>query len=141
MLFIAWGKLGNLIGGIDLFHMRLLHALVGLLAVAACYALFRQLLPRNWAFLGDLARRHQSLDVHDQPARHAREHGGAGARRGARPVALGLPRAHELAIFLGGVVAGFGFYVYYPARIAFPIWVAFLIVIGILYRKRSRRQL
>ena len=50
MLFIVWGKLGDLIGGIDLFHMRLLHALVGLLAVAACYVLFRLvLLPRGWA--------------------------------------------------------------------------------------------
>ena len=54
MLFIVWGKLGNLIGGIDLFHMRLLHAVVGLLTIAACYALFRLLLPRNWAFLGAL---------------------------------------------------------------------------------------
>ncbi len=31
LLFMGWGKLGELIGGIDLFHMRLLHALVGLL--------------------------------------------------------------------------------------------------------------
>ncbi len=31
LLFIGWGKLGNLLGGIDLFHMRLLHALCGLL--------------------------------------------------------------------------------------------------------------
>src|SRR5262249_19091319 len=50
MLFIAWGKLGDLLGGVDLFHMRLLHALVGLLAVAACYVLFRLVhLPRGWA--------------------------------------------------------------------------------------------
>ena len=55
LLFIGWGKLGELLGGIDLFHMRLLHAMVGLLTVAACYVLFRVLqLPRRWAFLGAL---------------------------------------------------------------------------------------
>jgi hypothetical protein len=54
----------------------------------------------------------------------------------------GFRSSNELVIFLGGVAAGFGFYVYYPARIAFPIWVAFLIVLGILYRRRfSVRQL
>ena len=45
LLFIAWGKLGKLLGGVDLFHMRLLHAVVGLLTIAACYALFRLLCP------------------------------------------------------------------------------------------------
>ena len=48
-LFVVWGKLGELIGGVDFFHMRLLHALVGLLTVAVCYALFRLMLPRWWA--------------------------------------------------------------------------------------------
>ncbi len=48
-LFVVWGKLGELIGGIDFFHMRLLHAIVGLSTVGACYALFRLMLPRTWA--------------------------------------------------------------------------------------------
>ena len=39
----------------------------------------------------------------------------------------GLRESHELATFLGGIVAGLGFYVYYPARVAFPIWIVFLI--------------
>ena len=45
---VVWGKLGNLSGGITLEHMRLLHALAGLLIVAAAYAFFRQLLPLGW---------------------------------------------------------------------------------------------
>ena len=49
MLFLAWGRLGELVGGLDLYHMRLLHALFGLLTIAACYALLRQLLPFGWA--------------------------------------------------------------------------------------------
>src|SRR6186997_3656253 len=49
LLFIGWGKLGELLGGFDLYHMRLLHALCGLLTIAATYVLMRQLLPRGWA--------------------------------------------------------------------------------------------
>jgi hypothetical protein len=41
LLFVVWGNLGQLFGGIDLFHMRLLHALAGLFVVAASYVLFR----------------------------------------------------------------------------------------------------
>jgi hypothetical protein len=48
----------------------------------------------------------------------------------------GLRRGNELAVYLGGFVAGLGFYVYYPARITFPIWIAFLIALGLVYRKR-----
>jgi hypothetical protein len=50
-LFVLWGKLGNLLGGIDLGHMRLLHALTGLLTIALSYAFFRQLLTLPWALL------------------------------------------------------------------------------------------
>ena len=136
MLFIAWGKLGNLIGGIDLFHMRLLHALVGLLTIAACYALFRLLLPRNWAFFATLlVGINHSMFMISRLA--MRENTAVLVLVVALTLLLwGFRRSNELAIFLGGVAAGFGFYVYYPARIAFPIWIAFLIVLGILYRKR-----
>ena len=52
----------------------------------------------------------------------------------------GLRHSHELAIFLGGFVAGLGFYVYYPARVVFPIWIVFLLGLGLLYRKRFSAQ-
>jgi dolichyl-phosphate-mannose-protein mannosyltransferase len=142
LLFIGWGKLGNLIGGIDLFHMRLLHAIVGLLTVAACYVLFRMLLPRNWAFLGAvLVGVNHSMFMISRLA--MRENTAVFVLVVALVLLLwGLRRSHELAIFLGGVAAGLGFYVYYPARVAFPIWVVFLIGVGLLYRRRyAVRQL
>jgi 4-amino-4-deoxy-L-arabinose transferase-like glycosyltransferase len=142
MLFIAWGKLGNLTGGIDLFHMRLLHAVVGLLTIAACYALFRQLLPRNWAFFATLlVGINHSMFMISRLA--MRENTAVLVLVVALTLLLwGFRRNNELAIFLGGAAAGLGFYVYYPARIAFPIWIVFLIALGILYRKRfSVRQL
>lgn len=143
-LFIVWGKLGNLIGGIDLFHMRLLHAVVGLLTVAACYALFRVLLlSRSWAFLGAvLVGVNHSMFMISRLA--MRENTAVFVLVVALILLLwGFRHSHELAIFLGGFVAGLGFYVYYPARVAFPIWIVFLIGLGLLYKRRfpARRLL
>ena len=81
------------------------------------------------------ASRGESRDVHDQPPCDAREHRRPRARRGVDPV-WGLRERNELATFLGGIVSGLGFYVYYPARVAFPIWVLFLVAVALLYRRR-----
>jgi hypothetical protein len=142
LLFIVWARLGNLIGGIDLFHMRLLHAMVGVLTIAACYFLFRLLLPRNWAFFGALILGlNHSLFMISRLA--MRENTALFVLVVALTLLLwGFRHNQELAIFLGGVAAGLGFYVYYPARITFPIWILFLVALGLLYRKRfSARQL
>jgi 4-amino-4-deoxy-L-arabinose transferase-like glycosyltransferase len=142
LLFIVWGKLGNLLGGIDLFHMRLLHALVGLLTIAACYVLFRLLLPRNWAlFATVLVGINHSMLMISRLA--MRENTAVLVLVIAFTLLLwGLRHDNELATFLGGVAAGLGFYVYYPARVTFPIWIVFLIGLAILYRRRfAVRQL
>ena len=71
LLFVVWGKLGELIGGIDFFHMRVLHAVVGL---ATCRGLLRALPANAAAHLGgfrDDPGRGQPLVVHDQPPRDA----------------------------------------------------------------------
>ena len=143
-LFVVWGKLGELFGGVDLFHMRLLHAIVGLLTIAACYVLFRLLLlPRRWAFLGALlvGVNHSMFMI----SRLAMRENTAVFVLVVALILLvwGLRHGQELAIFLGGFVAGLGFYVYYPARVAFPIWIVFLIGLGLLYKKRfaARRLL
>jgi hypothetical protein len=135
-LFIVWGKLGNALGGVDLYHIRLLHALVGLLTIAATYALFRLLLPRGWAVLAAfLVGVSHALFMISRLA--MRENTAVLLTVVALTLLLwGLRENHELATFLGGFVAGLGFYVYYPARAAFPIWVVFLIVLGVVYRKR-----
>jgi len=136
LLFIVWARLGNMLGGIDLFHMRLLHALVGLLTIAACYALFRLLLPRNWAFFATLlVGVNHSMFMISRLA--MRENTAVLVLVVALTLLLwGLRRGNELGLYLGGFVAGLGFYVYYPARITFPIWIAFLIALGLVYRKR-----
>ena len=136
LLFIVWARLGNLIGGIDLFHMRLLHAMVGLLTIAACFALFRLLLPRSWAFFATLlVGVNHSMFMISRLA--MRENTAVLVLVVALTLMLwGLRRGNELAVYLGGFVAGLGFYVYYPARITFLIWIAFLIALGLVYRKQ-----
>jgi hypothetical protein len=142
-LFVVWGKLGEWIGGIDLFHMRLLHAIVGLLTVAACYVLFRLLMPRGWAFLGAvLVGVNHSMFMISRLA--MRENTAVFVLVVALILLVwGFQHSQDLAIFLGGFVAGLGFYVYYPARVVFPIWIVFLLGVGLLYKKRfpARRLL
>ena len=136
LLLIGWGKLGDLVGGFDLFHMRLLHALCGLLTLAVAYALFRQLLPRWWAVFAScvLGVSHSFLII----SRLAmRENTAVLAEVVALALLLwGFRRDHPLATFLGGVAAGLGFYVYYPARATFAIWVVFLVLLGAIGRRQ-----
>jgi hypothetical protein len=135
-LFIVWGKLGELLGGVNLFHMRLLHALVGLLTILVSYALFRLMLPRWWAAFATVlvAASHSMFMI-----------GRLAMRENTAVLAIvlsfalllwGLRQRHELATFLGGVVAGFGFYVYFPARAALPIWILFLLGLGLFYKQK-----
>jgi hypothetical protein len=136
LLFLGWGKLGELFGGFDLYHMRLLHAVFGLLTIAAAYALLRQLLPRWWAvfatcvfgvshaflMLSRLAMRENTAVLVEVV--------------GLALLLWGLRENHALATFWGGVVAGFAFYVYFPARATLPIWLVFLVALGLLSRRR-----
>jgi hypothetical protein len=135
LLFLGWGKLGEWFGGFDLSHMRLLHAVFGLLAIAASYALLRQLLPRGWAVFAAVVfgSSHAFLMI----SRLAmRENTAVLAEVVALALLLwGLRNQHALATFGGGVLAGLGFYVYYPARATFPVWLAFLVVLGLLSRR------
>ena len=134
MLFLAWGDLGELIGGIDLLHMRLLHGFFGLLTIGASYLLFRLLLPRGWAIFAAciLGFSHAFFMI----SRLAMRENTAVLLEVIAFAALlwGLRNDHMLATFLGGFVAGLCFYVYFPARATFPVWLVFLVVLGVVFR-------
>jgi hypothetical protein len=136
LLFIGWGKLGELFGGFDLYHMRLLHSVFGLLTIVASYALLRQLLPRWWAVFATcvLGASHAFLMI----SRLAMRENTAVLVEvvGLALLLWGLRNEHALATFWGGVVAGFGFYVYFPARVTLPIWLVFLLALGLVSRER-----
>ena len=133
-LLVVWGKLGNLFGGVTLDHMRLLHALTGLLTIGISYALFRQLLAVPWALVASavLGLNH-SFGMISRMA--MRENTPVLVEVAALALLLyGLRRRNLFATFLGGGVAGLGYYVHFPGRMIFPLWVVFLVVLAVVYR-------
>jgi hypothetical protein len=134
LLFIGWGNLGELLGGHDLATMRVLHALFALLLIAVSYVFFRLLLERRWAVVAAcvLGASHSLLMI----SRLAMRENTAVLTEVVALTLLivGLRYEHALATFLGGFVAGLGFYVYFPGRATMLIWAAVLVVLGLLYR-------
>ena len=117
--------------------MRLLHASLGLAVIAVSYALFRQLLPRRWALFAAcvLGCSHSLLMISRMAMR---ENTAVLIEVAALALLLrGLRHGHPLSTFLGGVVAGLGFYVYYPARFTIVLWAA----VPARRRARGRRML
>jgi len=132
---VVWGKLGHLFGGITLEHMRLLHALAGLLIVAAAYAFFRQLLPLGWSLFGAaiLGLNHSFLMMSRMAMR---ENLPALVEMVALALLLlGLRKESRFATFVGGAIAGLGFYVHFSGRMIFPLWLAFLALLAVAYRR------
>jgi hypothetical protein len=133
-LLVALGKIGDLLGGVDLLHMRILHGAIGLAVIAASYALFRQLLPRRWAVAAAcVVGVSHSLLMLSRMA--LRENTSVLLEVAALALLLrGARHDQRLASFLGGVVAGAGFYVYYPARFTIVIWGVFLVALAVFGR-------
>ena len=135
LVFIVFGKLGQLIGDIDLGTMRLVHGAFGLLAIAASYALFRQLLPRRWAVFAALV-----LGLTHSFFMFSRMAYWVNVPVLVEVVALalllqGLRREAMAPTFLGGLAAGLGYYVYYPGRFAIVVWLVFLVCLAVVFRK------
>jgi 4-amino-4-deoxy-L-arabinose transferase-like glycosyltransferase len=135
-LAVVWGKLGGLLGGVTLDHMRLLHALAGLLTIGISYAFFRQLLSIPWALTASavLGLNHAFLMISRMAMR---ENTPVLVEVAAFALLLfGLRERHRFATFAGGALAGIGFYVHFPGRMIFPVWLAFLVVLAVFYRRR-----
>ena len=140
-LLVVWGKLGNLFGGVTLDHMRLLHALTGLLTIGISYALFRQLLAIPWALVASavFGVNHAFLMISRMAMR---ENTPVLVEVAALALLLfGLRRRNLFATFAGGALAGIGFYVHFPGRMIFPLWVVFLVVLAVVYRPPQLRRL
>jgi dolichyl-phosphate-mannose-protein mannosyltransferase len=143
VLFVIWGKLGHLLGGIDLAHMRFLHALVGTLTVGLSYAFFRQLQSRPWAvFSTALLGANNSFLMISRMA--LRENTVVFVEVVALAlVLLGFRKNHPFATFCGGVAAGAGFYVHFPGRSIVIVCAAFLLALFVWFRREvgTRRLL
>ena len=136
LLFIVWGTLAEMFGGFDLTTMRALHGVVSLLAVFASFFLFRQLLPRRWALVATaLLGLSHSLFIIGRLA--MRESSSLLMEVVALTLLLrGLRHRAPFPTFLGGAVAGLGYYVYQPARSTIVLWLLFLGVLFLVARDR-----
>jgi hypothetical protein len=135
LVFIVFGKLGQLIGDIDLGTMRLVHGAFGLITIAASYALFRQLLPRRWAVFAAIV-----LGLSHSFFMFSRMAYWVNVPVLVEVVALalllrGLRQEAMAPSFLGGLTAGLGYYVYYPGRAAILVWLVFLLCLAVFFRK------
>lgn len=136
-IFLVFGFLGNILGGITLEHMRLLHALSGLLIIFLSYILFRLLFKSSLlSFFASmvLGANHSLLGI----SRMAMRDNSALLIELASLILLFLSFKYRSLLlgFLGGIFAGIGFYVYHPARIAIIIWTFFLLYYLIRFKRK-----
>lgn len=134
LLLWLWGSIGNALGGVTLELMRLLHGFVGIAVVVAAYGLFRQVADRWTALLACcfLGFAHSLLMISRMAMRES-----TAVLIEVVALALllrGLRHGHAFATFCGGLVAGLGFYVYFPARATFFLWLAFLAGLAVFFR-------
>jgi tetratricopeptide (TPR) repeat protein/uncharacterized membrane protein YozB (DUF420 family) len=125
--FLILGWLGNLIGGINLCHQRMLQAGVAVLIVLTCYVFYRTLgLNKLVSTTGALSVcfnhvliLYSRRAMRDNPAVLAEVTTLTLLYAGIRFRSLFLT-------YCGGIFGGICCYQYYPARITIPIWLVFL---------------
>jgi len=139
--FVLFSRLGQLLGGINLSNMRLVHAGFGLLIILLGYALFRLHMPRGHALGGAilLGANHALLGI----SRLAQwDNLSLLAELAALIVLVAALRRGSLFIaVLGGFLAGLSFYVYLPGRITIVIWLLYLAACWLLRRDPQGRRL
>lgn len=124
--FLLFGWAGELLGGITLAHIRLVHAVSGLSIIALSYLFFIQILPRTAAFCAAtlLGANHAFLAISRMAMR---ENSGLLMEVAAFTLFfMGIKRGSTLLTFLGGAVTGLSFYMYFPGRVTLIIWFLFL---------------
>ncbi|MEP6591217.1 MAG: glycosyltransferase family 39 protein [Gemmatimonadota bacterium] len=135
-IFVVFGWLGQQLGGIDLFHMRLLHALFGLGCVGLGYGLFRQFTTPLRAVVPAvlLGANHALVGISRMAMR---DNTGLFFELLALLLLVrGLQRSSRTLTVLGGAATGLTYYTYFPSRITLVLWC---LVLGLLWLRQPRR--
>jgi 4-amino-4-deoxy-L-arabinose transferase-like glycosyltransferase len=139
-MFLIFGWLGEALGGVGLANMRLVHAIGGLLILALSYAFFRQFMTRRLALAASvvLGSNHALLAI----SRMGQWDNSALLLELVALAALiyAFKRESRFGAYLAGAAAGLTFYVYFPSRATFPIWLLSILVAGYFARKRVPRE-
>jgi len=139
--FYVYHYLALLIGNYSLHTIRLLHALSGLCIIGGSYLFFRILQARHFAIIATvlLGGCHTFFAI----------------SRSAMPnnmmlwpelaalilLFLGLKKNSLNYSFWGGMAAGLGFYLDYPARITYIVWIFFLILIYTFHKNVINKKM
>ncbi len=140
-VFVFVGRLAAAIGGISLYHSRLVHSTLGIVCVLLAYALFRQLMmPVKALSLAILVGANHALFAISRMA--MRENTSLLFELLALwLLTRGLQKRSRSEVFLGGVSAGLAFYVYFPGRIAVVIGLGVIVGVGIVAASREMLRL
>ena len=140
-VFVVYGWVGRLLGGINLQNMRSLDAMVGLASIALFYILARPLLSKRMAAAAAvlLGTNHALLAISRMAMRN----------NSALLVELGgllflfngLKHRRASWTYLGGALTGLGFYIYEPTRLLLIIWLGWLLLMAIANRTRETTKL
>lgn len=132
MIFVLWGNLAQILGGVDLVNIRTIHAVNGLLIILSSYFLFRSFYAPKIAVLASIlmGSNHALLAI----SRMAMRDNTSLLLEILAFIFLfvGLVAKCPLRIFLGGLIAGLTFYTYFASRATPIIWFLFL---GLIYIK------
>lgn len=126
LIFVIWGHLANLLGGITLENVRLLHATSGLLVVGFSYFFFRLFfkIPQALAATVILGSSHALVAI----SRMAMRDNTSLLLEVIAMIFLfrGIITKCPLKIFIGGLISGLTFYTYFPSRATPILWFLFL---------------
>ena len=134
-IFIIIGRLAEFIGKVDFYHVRIVHGFFGLVIIFFSYYFFKLFLSRNYAIMAAVivGINHSLLTISRMATRE-------NSALLSEIIALyflflAVRRKNLFYSFIGGITAGFSFYVYAPARITFLIWSFFLLLTWLLLKK------
>jgi len=139
--YLLLGWIGRALGGVDLFHQRLIQGVEGVIIAVLSFFFLRMLgLRKSLALFGAIfiCFNHSLVAM----SRIAFKDNVALLVELLALLLLyrGLIRNCALSTYAGGLLTGIGYYVYYPARIVLPIWLIFLALVGTFHRRVATRS-
>lgn len=135
LVFLIYGSVGKFLGGIDLTHMRTVHALFGLSIILLSYLFFRLVIPNGKVLIALAAAvilgiNHSLVAI----SRLAMRENSALLVEILSLIFLyiGFTKRANLSLYLGGLALGLSMYVYMPGKITLFIWLLFLLLMYFL---------
>ncbi len=122
-IFILFGKLTKVMGGITFLNLRIVHAIFGILITVPCYFFFRLVFDKFYATGATVLvlGQHALLAISRMVSRN--NIAVLNETAAFLLLIIGFQKKSPFYSFFGGVVAGISFYHYPPSQIIFPLWL------------------